>query len=136
VSPTKPKSARPKAAAKPKATKAKAAGKAAAPAPEASVQAAAAPAAPDVAAREAPGTRTLTGRVVSSRMQKTIAVEIERLIRHPQYGKFIRRTTKLLAHDENGACREGDLVTITPCRPISRHKSWRLLAVVEKAARG
>ena len=134
MSPTKPKSARPKAAAKPKATKAKAAGKAAAPAPEASVQAAAAPAAPDVAAREAPGTRTLTGRVVSSRMQKTIAVEIERLIKHPQYGKFIRRTTKLLAHDENGACREGDLVTITPCRPISRHKSWRLLAVVEKAA--
>src|SRR5437763_731745 len=78
--------------------------------------------------------RTLTGRVVSSKMQKTIAVEIERLVRHPTYGKYIRRTTKLLAHDENGACREGDLVTITPCRPVSRHKSWRLLEVVEKAA--
>jgi small subunit ribosomal protein S17 len=80
------------------------------------------------------GKRTLTGRVVSNKMQKTIAVEIERLVRHPAYGKYIRRTTKLLAHDENGACREGDLVTITPCRPVSRHKSWRLLEVVEKAA--
>jgi small subunit ribosomal protein S17 len=85
-------------------------------------------------APEPRGARTLTGRVVSSKMQKTIAVEIERLVRHPAYGKYIRRTTKLLAHDENGACREGDLVTITPCRPVSRHKSWRLLEVVQKAA--
>jgi small subunit ribosomal protein S17 len=85
-------------------------------------------------APEPRGARTLTGRVVSSKMQKTIAVEIERLVRHPAYGKYIRRTTKLLAHDENGACREGDLVIITPCRPMSRHKSWRLLEVVEKAA--
>ena len=81
----------------------------------------------------APGTRTLTGRVVSSKMQKTIAVEIERLIKHPEYGKFIRRTTKLLAHDEQGASREGDLVIITPCRPLSRHKSWRLVEVIERA---
>ena len=80
------------------------------------------------------GARTLTGRVVSNRMAKTIAVEIERLIRHPTYGKYIRRTTRLLAHDESGASQEGDLVTITPCRPVSRRKSWRLLAVVEKAA--
>ena len=95
-----------------------------------------APAAPGRAPRveELRGARTLTGRVVSSKMQKTIAVEIERLVRHPAYGKYIRRTTKLLAHDENGACREGDLVTITPCRPVSRHKSWRLLEVVAKAA--
>jgi small subunit ribosomal protein S17 len=85
-------------------------------------------------APEPRGARTLTGRVVSSKMQKTIAVEIERLVRHPAYGKYIRRTTKLLAHDENGACREGDVVTITPCRPVSRHKSWRLLEVVQKAA--
>jgi small subunit ribosomal protein S17 len=77
--------------------------------------------------------RTLTGRVVSNKMQKTIAVEIERLVKHPQYGKYIRRTTKLLAHDEKGESREGDTVTITPCRPLSRHKSWRLLAVVDKA---
>jgi small subunit ribosomal protein S17 len=83
---------------------------------------------------EAKGARTLTGRVVSHKMPKTIAVEIERLIKHPTYGKYIRRTTKLLAHDENGASREGDLVVITPCRPMSRRKSWRLLEVVQKAA--
>ena len=83
---------------------------------------------------EAKGARTLTGRVVSNKMQKTIAVEIERLIRHPTYGKYIRRTTRLLAHDENGASGEGDLVIITPCRPLSRRKSWRLLEVVQKAA--
>jgi small subunit ribosomal protein S17 len=83
---------------------------------------------------KAKGARTLTGRVVSNKMRKTIAVEIERLVKHPQYGKFVRRTTKLLAHDESGASKEGDLVTITPCRPMSRHKSWRLLAVVEKAS--
>jgi small subunit ribosomal protein S17 len=85
-------------------------------------------------AQELRGARTLTGRVVSHKMQKTIAVEIERLVKHPTYGKYIRRTTKLLAHDENGASREGDLVIITPCRPLSRRKSWRLLEVVEKAA--
>jgi small subunit ribosomal protein S17 len=85
-------------------------------------------------AAEAKGKRTLTGRVVSDKMQKTIAVEIERLIKHPTYGKYVRRTTKLLAHDENGESHIGDLVTIAPCRPLSRHKSWRLVEVVEKAA--
>ena len=94
----------------------------------------AAPAPAAVPAEELRGARTLTGRVVSHKMQKTIAVEIERLVRHPTYGKYIRRTTKLLAHDENGASREGDLVIITPCRPLSRRKSWRVLEVVEKAA--
>ena len=83
---------------------------------------------------EEKGKRTLTGRVVSNKMQKTIAVEIERLVKHPTYGKYIRRTTKLLAHDENGASKEGDLVTIAPCRPMSRRKSWRLLEIVQKAA--
>lgn len=77
--------------------------------------------------------RTLTGRVVSNKMQKTIAVEIERLVRHPEYGKYIRRTTKLLAHDENSESREGDIVSIAPCRPLSRRKSWRLVAVLERA---
>jgi small subunit ribosomal protein S17 len=91
---------------------------------------------PEAGTPEAKGARTLTGRVVSDKMQKTIAVEIERLIRHPTYGKYIRRTTKLLAHDENGASKQGDLVIITPCRPMSRRKSWRLVEVVEKAARG
>jgi small subunit ribosomal protein S17 len=84
-------------------------------------------------AEEMKGRRTLTGRVVSSKMKKTIAVEIERLIRHPEYGKFIRRTTKLLAHDEHSESREGDTVRIAPCRPMSRRKSWRLIAVVERA---
>jgi small subunit ribosomal protein S17 len=82
---------------------------------------------------EAKGQRTLTGRVVSNKMQKTIAVEIERLVRHPTYGKYIRRTTKLLAHDEKGESREGDLVKIAPCRPMSRRKSWKLLAIVDRA---
>jgi small subunit ribosomal protein S17 len=78
---------------------------------------------------EAKGQRTLTGRVVSTKMQKTIAVEIERLVRHGMYGKFIRRTTKLLAHDEEGKVREGDTVVIVPCRPMSRHKSWKVISV-------
>jgi small subunit ribosomal protein S17 len=77
--------------------------------------------------------RTLTGKVVSNKMQKTIAVEIERLVRHETYGKYLRRTTKLLAHDESGECREGDTVTISECRPLSRHKSWRVVSVVERA---
>ncbi|MBV6425384.1 MAG: 30S ribosomal protein S17 [Steroidobacteraceae bacterium] len=79
------------------------------------------------------GTRILTGRVVSNKMQKTIAVEIERLVKHPTYGKYIRRTTKLLAHDENGDSREGDRVSIAPCRPMSRRKSWRLVEVLERS---
>ena len=82
---------------------------------------------------EAKGARTLTGRVVSAKMQKTVAVEIERLVKHPMYGKFIRRTTKLLAHDESGESHDGDLVKIAPCRPMSRHKSWRVIEVLEKA---
>ena len=77
--------------------------------------------------------RTLTGRVVSNKMQKTIAVEIERLEKHPMYGKYIRRTTKLLAHDEKSESREGDTVTISPCRPLSRRKSWQLVKVNERA---
>jgi small subunit ribosomal protein S17 len=82
---------------------------------------------------EAKGARTLTGRVVGTKMQKTVAVEIERLVKHPMYGKFIRRTTKLLAHDESGESHDGDLVKIAPCRPMSRHKSWRVIEVLEKA---
>ena len=78
---------------------------------------------------EAKGQRTLTGKVVSTKMQKTIAVEIERLVRHGMYGKYIRRTTKLLAHDEEGKSKEGDTVVIVPCRPLSRHKSWKVIAV-------
>lgn len=78
-------------------------------------------------------TKTLTGRVTSNKMQKTVAVSVERLVRHETYGKYLRRTTKLLAHDESGECREGDTVTITECRPLSRHKSWRVVKVVARA---
>jgi small subunit ribosomal protein S17 len=78
--------------------------------------------------------RTLTGQVVSNKMDKTISVAIERVVKHPTYGKFVRRTTKLLAHDEKNEAREGDTVSITPCRPLSRHKSWRLLTIVERAS--
>jgi small subunit ribosomal protein S17 len=78
--------------------------------------------------------RTVTGKVVSNKMNKTIAVEIERLVKHPRYGKFIRRTTKLLAHDEHNESREGDVVTIAECRPLSRNKNWRLVSVLERAS--
>ena len=91
-------------------------------------------AAPVQAAAPAGAAKTLTGKVVSNKMQKTISVEVERLVRHETYGKYLRRTTKLMAHDEAGECREGDMVTIAECRPISRHKSWRVVRVVERAA--
>ena len=77
--------------------------------------------------------RLLTGKVVSNKMDKTVAVSVERLVKHPMYGKYIRRTTKLLAHDENNECKEGDTVSIKPCRPMSRRKSWVLVRVVERA---
>ena len=77
--------------------------------------------------------KTLTGKVVSNKMQKTITVAVERYVPHPQYGKYQRRTTKLLAHDENNESREGDVVAIEECRPLSRHKSWRLVKVVSRA---
>ena len=77
--------------------------------------------------------KTLTGKVVSNKMQKTITVAVERYVPHPQYGKYQRRTTKFLAHDENSECREGDVVAIEECRPLSRHKSWRLVKIVSRA---
>ncbi len=77
--------------------------------------------------------RALTGRVTSNKMDKTITVAIERLVKHPVYGKYVRRTTKLHAHDENNECREGDLVTVRQCRPLSKTKSWMLVSVVERA---
>ncbi|MCG8433916.1 MAG: 30S ribosomal protein S17 [Gammaproteobacteria bacterium] len=78
--------------------------------------------------------RTLTGTVVSNKMEKTIAVLIDRKVKHPMYGKYIRRHTKLLAHDEKNECREGDTVTIRETRPLSKHKSWALVDIVERAA--
>ncbi len=77
--------------------------------------------------------RTLTGTVVSTKMQKTIAVTVERLVKHERYGKYVRRTTKLLAHDENSECKEGDLVDICETRRLSSRKAWRLVRVVKRA---
>ncbi|HMN45941.1 MAG TPA: 30S ribosomal protein S17 [Povalibacter sp.] len=77
--------------------------------------------------------KTITGKVVSNKMQKTIAVVVERFEPHPRYGKYIRRSTKLLAHDENNESREGDVVAIQECRPLSRRKSFRLVRVISRA---
>jgi small subunit ribosomal protein S17 len=78
--------------------------------------------------------RTITGRVVSDKMDKTVSVAIERLIKHPVYGKYIRRTTKILAHDAANECKPGDTVQISECRPISKNKSWSVVNVVERSA--
>ena len=75
--------------------------------------------------------RLVVGRVVSNKMNKGVSVVVERLIRHPVYGKFIRRTTKVLAHDEQNHCKEGDTVGIVECRPISKHKSWRVVTIIK-----
>ena len=72
--------------------------------------------------------RTLTGKVVSNKMDKSITVLIERRVQHPVYGKFIRRSTKLHAHDENNVCKQGDVVTIAECRPLSKLKRWEVVA--------
>ena len=77
--------------------------------------------------------RTLTGRVSSDKMDKTITVVIERLVRHPLYGKYLRRSTKLHAHDESNECRTGDLGMIEQCRPLAKTKAWRLVKVLEQA---
>ena len=77
--------------------------------------------------------RILEGDVVSDKMDKTITVAVERKVKHPIYGKFIKRTTKLHAHDETNQCHEGDVVTIRECRPLSKSKTWMLVDVVEKA---
>lgn len=77
--------------------------------------------------------KTLTGRVSSNKMDKTIAVVIQRTVKHPLYGKYMKRSTKLLAHDENNECKEGDVVIIEASRPISKQKSWRVQKVVTRA---
>ena len=82
---------------------------------------------------EAKTNRTLTGRVVSNAMDKSITVLVERRVKHPLYGKFIRRSTKIHAHDESNECNAGDLVRVVQCRPLSKTKCWRLVEVIEKA---
>lgn len=78
--------------------------------------------------------QTLTGRVLSDKMNKGVTVLVERRVKHPLYQKYVRRSTKLHAHDERNECREGDIVTIAQCRPLSKTKSWRLHEIVERAS--
>ena len=77
--------------------------------------------------------RTKIGRVVSDKMDKSITVLVERRVKHPLYGKYMRKSTKLHAHDENNECGIGDTVSIAECRPISKTKTWKLVSVIEKA---
>ncbi|MCP4287279.1 MAG: 30S ribosomal protein S17 [Gammaproteobacteria bacterium] len=83
---------------------------------------------------ETSANRTLQGRVVSDKMDKTITVLIERRVKHALYGKFVRKSTKIHAHDEANACAVGDLVLIEQCQPLAKSKSWRLIKVVGKAS--
>jgi small subunit ribosomal protein S17 len=76
--------------------------------------------------------RIVTGRVVSSAMEKTVTVLIERRVKHPLYGKFVRRSTKVHAHDEKNECRIGDVVVVEQCRPLSKTKAWRFIKLVER----
>jgi small subunit ribosomal protein S17 len=78
--------------------------------------------------------RTVTGKVVSDKMDKTITVLVERRVKHPVYGKYMTRSTKLHAHDESNECNAGDVVTIQETRPISKSKTWKLVCVEEQAA--
>jgi len=78
-------------------------------------------------------TRTLTGRVVSDKMDKTVTVQVERKVKHPLYGKVISRSKKYHAHDEKNEYHEGDLVTIEECRPIAKTKAFRVTALIEKS---
>jgi len=66
-------------------------------------------------------------------MDKTVSIAIERLVKHPVVGKYIRRTSKFMAHDENNECRIGDRVTISECRPIAKNKAWRVIDIIERA---
>jgi small subunit ribosomal protein S17 len=77
--------------------------------------------------------RTKTGRVVSNKMDKSVTVLLERQIKHALYGKYIKRSTKVLAHDEENNCGEGDTVMIAECRPLSKLKSWRVIEILERA---
>ncbi|HSQ05462.1 MAG TPA: 30S ribosomal protein S17 [Burkholderiales bacterium] len=83
---------------------------------------------------EAANKRTLTGRVVSDKMQKTVTVLVERRVKHPLYGKIVTRSKKYHAHDEKSECHEGDMVLIEECRPLAKTKAWRVIKLLEKAA--
>ena len=82
---------------------------------------------------EQPENRAIVGRVVSNAMDKTITVLVERKVKHPIYGKFMKRSTKLHAHDESNECNSGDTVMVEQCRPLSKSKSWRLVKILERS---
>jgi small subunit ribosomal protein S17 len=79
--------------------------------------------------------KTVEGRVVSNKMNKTVTVLVERLVKHALYGKYIRRSTKLHAHDEDNACKEGDVVRVSECRPLSKTKNWRVVEVLPRSGK-
>ena len=83
-----------------------------------------------------PKIRTVMGKVVSNKMDKSIVVLTERRVKHPIYKKYMSKSTKIHAHDENNDCQIGDVVTIKECRPVSKTKSWTLVEVVEKSVAG
>lgn len=90
--------------------------------------------APKSAETQAPGRRKVrVGKVVSSKMNKTVVVAVERMVKHPLYKKYIKRTTKLYAHDEKNDAREGDTVRVVETRPLSKLKCWRVQSVIERA---
>jgi small subunit ribosomal protein S17 len=88
----------------------------------------------EVAAIESKQLRTVQGRVLSNKMDKTVTIIIERLVKHALYGKYIRRSTKLHAHDADNTCKEGDIVRVVECRPLSKTKNWRVVEIVARAA--
>lgn len=77
--------------------------------------------------------KSVVGNVVSDRMDKSVSVIVERRVRHPLYGKFMKQSTKFMAHDEKNECKVGDLVRIIETRPLSRNKRWRVVEIIEKA---
>ncbi|MEJ6744057.1 MAG: 30S ribosomal protein S17 [Porticoccaceae bacterium] len=80
--------------------------------------------------------RTLTGRIVSDKMDKTVTVLVERRVKHPVYGKILTKSSKIKAHDESNDAKTGDLVTIAECRPVSKDKAWKLINIDERVAAG
>ncbi|MEX0966471.1 MAG: 30S ribosomal protein S17 [Bacteroidia bacterium] len=77
--------------------------------------------------------KEMTGKVLSNKMEKSITVAVERKVKHPLYGKFVKKTSKFYAHDEKNECNEGDIVNIMETRPLSKNKTWRLVEIVERA---
>lgn len=78
--------------------------------------------------------KKIIGKVISNKMEKSITIAVNRLVSHPMYGKYIKKTTKLMVHDENNECKEGDIVEINPCRPISKNKVWVLSRIIDKSS--